>query len=815
MAEILTASGMRETSGPRIGSPDRPGSPMEWLRKLGRFVRRPPPIYLVFLLVVVAAIAAVEAAYLTAPVPPGTDSGHWITTAYSYIGWSHPSDFTVQAGLYPPVTFLLVGAVVLGTGSPTTAGFVMGALLLLLYGLTSIHLARRFLKSEPAQLLFVGLAVLNGTTLQMLFWGGYPNFLAFSILNETMVFLLAFVRTRGTWEGIAFWSLAALLYLTHDLSFAILAAGATLGLFLILLSDWSTWRLVRTRGMIAGVLLFLAAVGAYLGITSALGITHPGYLFTNPATYVVDPIGLLFRPFYFAPAFFPRGGRGYYSSAVALDILILPALTILVGAAAAVLLRPGWVPRRLLLVTGWLSATLLLPAAGFLAHIDTDFTRFAFFLPLPVALGACLFAEVGLTRLRQHRARAAASGRSSPHPVPPPLDRPARLATWLAVGIALLALYAAITVPTVGQNETENTTPAHDAGFLQAMSWFNHHGPPGAVLTDTSDSQRWVEAMTARNAFASTSTWLHFYTQQIVDNDLTYWALNGDYVTTDNLGSFAFSGPNATSLDAFPQYVVYVEGIPYPVLRLSMASLTVMVQSPNGTFSNSSSASWGEPSFTVTPATPTGAIPTPSALRIAASFTTPSFWFNVSAAMDGGGPGPAGDGLLNLTVTPAPGDRIVEVTFALRSPVLSTLGGTGNFQGFRFSGRNVFTATEAGAEGSLPSFNVVDVTGVLSQTPDPARSFTSPRTVATSMILSFDAAGGPFSVTIGLNTTGLSNPAVSLPPYLSSQGFLLTNQVRYLLAQNTTAEAPSVALFEQEFGYSLVYGNSQWEVLEA
>lgn len=812
MDGILKTGGVGETSGGALAPRERPSSPEAWLRNLFAFVRRPPPIYVAFLLVVVAAITVVEAAYLTAPMPPGTDSGHWITTSYAYIGRAHPSDFTDQAGLYPPVTFLLVGTVVLAVGSPTTAGFALGGLLLLIYGLTTIHLARRYLGSREGQLLFVGLAVLNGTTLQMLFWGGYPNFLAFSILNEAMIFLLAFVRTRGTWEGVAFWSLAALLYLTHDLSFAIFLAAGSLTLVLLLLTDPGIWRLLRSRGMLLGVALFAIVVASYLGITDALGIAHPGYLFTNPATYVVDPIGLLFRPFYFAPAFWPKGGRVYLSGAATLALLIVPALALLAVVAGSAWARRGSVPRRAQIVSGWFAATLLVPAAGYLAHVDTDYTRFAYFLPLPTALGACLLAEVAIARGRERAARSTSAPGGTTPLGPPPLTRPTRLAVWGVVGVALLALFAAVTVPTVGQNEGQNTSPAHQADFVAAMNWLNQHGRPGAVITDTSDAQRWLEAMTARNGYASTSSWLHFYTEQILDNDLTYWALNGEYVTTDNLGAFAFSGANATLLDASPQYAEYVEGIPFPLLRLSMASLAVTSATGNASASTTTSAQWGPPVFALWHAPVPGS---PADLRsyVSALYTTPVFQVNVTAFLDGTGGLAPGDGAINVTAVPSNGTRLTQVTFDLRSPVASVLGGTGNFLGFHYAGGRSFSASESGAEGSLPGSKVVSATGSLSVTPDPTRSFATPRAVPTTLVLSFDPGPGRFSVQIQLEASGLSNPAVTLPPLLSSPSFLAANQVHYLLAQNVSLEAPSVALFEQEFGYSVVFENAEWEVL--
>src|SRR4029077_15289020 len=99
------------------------------------------------------------------------------------------------------------------------------------------------------------------------FWGGYPNFLAFAVFNEAMVFLLAFVRSRGTTEGVAFWALAGVLYLTHNLTFVVFAIAAALGVAFLLLEDRDRWRWFTTRGSLVGVGVFAALAGAYQGIT--------------------------------------------------------------------------------------------------------------------------------------------------------------------------------------------------------------------------------------------------------------------------------------------------------------------------------------------------------------------------------------------------------------------------------------------------------------------------------------------------------------------------------------------------------------------
>ena len=65
-----------------------------------------------------------------------------------------------------------------------------------------------------------------------------------------------------------------------------------------------------------------------------------------------------------------------------------------------------------------------------------------------------------------------------------------------------------------------------------------------------------------------------------------------------------------------------------------------------------------------------------------------------------------------------------------------------------------------------------------------------------------------------MSSPGLSNPAISLPPFLDTQSFLGAHDIRYLAVQNLTTDLPTIGLFESEFAFTLGYQNAEWVILQ-
>ena len=219
------------------------------------------------------------------------------------------------------------------------------------------------------------------------------------------------------------------------------------------------------------------------------------------------------------------------------------------------------------------------PVLGYLVRIDTDYTRFAYFFGLPVALLLSLFAEAIIGPRPPVPGTPALIPRAARKGTYLALKRPASRELWTLGGVVIVLLLVAtnVTIPVAIANEQTNAGTTHDGSFLDMTRWLSANPQPGSVLT-TQGAVRWVEALTDRGAFDVGPTWLLFEPWQIVNAEESYWALNAQYALTNNLQVFSFSGFNASvpsGLAGSPTYGAYIEGIQFPLLRLVPTSAFV------------------------------------------------------------------------------------------------------------------------------------------------------------------------------------------------------------------------------------------------
>jgi hypothetical protein len=768
------------------------------------------------LLIVAAAVALLYWGYSQAALPPGGDPGHWIATAQEFVGLPHVTgDFTLQPGLYPPLTFPLLGAVLWITGGPVAAGFVFGGLLLVVYGLSCIHLARRYLGQGSLQVLFVGLAVLNGTTLQILFWGGYPNFLALIFFNEALVFLLSFSRTRSSRDALLLYGMISLAYLTHDLTFDILIATMIIAGVFLLIQDRRWLKLFVSWPNAYGVALLAGTIAAYTGITDLLGIPHPGYLFTNPAAYVLQNLGELFRVMGYAPLWLPFGAPVVLNSTVMLAILLGVAAAVVVLMVVVRSLRPGWVSPRLTLALAALTAALVLPAAGWLLHIDTDYPRFAFFfaVPLGLTLTICLERFLRPWTNRIPFVPPAVTGTTVPTPEIPSLPaagwsldrRPSWWAINVGVAVVLILLCVEVSVPTVSTSEQQYAEPIHDANFIQALDWLRSNGTAGAVLADTGDTQRWVEAMTQRNALAPGLTYLDFYSAQVLGDEQSYFAQNTHYVISNNQVALSMTGYSNNSLNGTPQFSVFDEGVIIPILRVNASSIVVNV---TDTLTRA-------PSFVV--AYNNTWLPTPVVFQAVPSptltfgFRTPYFWLNETAQV---GTGDAA--VISVGVTATSGYKVDILRFDLTQPQPNPLAHWNSGSATRDS--ELISWTTGPIPGLSGATSPIRTSVVLSQQPSvSSRPIAGPpgsNPVGFHLAFSTGATdSASYNVSLQIQAPGTSNPATTFPTYFDTQAFLEENDIHFFMLQNVTGNGRIVAYYESEFGFEVGITNPTWTVL--
>ncbi|MCI4345930.1 MAG: hypothetical protein L3K07_04175 [Thermoplasmata archaeon] len=704
-----------------------------------------------------------------------------------------------SAYIYPPLVFPLLGGLLLLFGSPVSTGFVAGGLILFLFGISIAYLAFKFLRFGPLQVGFVGACVFSGTLLYMLFWGAYPNFFAFVFLNLLFVVLLAFYRFGLPRDGFLLGGVLALLYLAHSLTFAIGLATVAATAFLLLLLDGPKflWGRLMNRGLWVGAALLAGVVAAYSLSLRVTNVTPPNYLGANPAALTIDNIGQLFVPLSTGPAFLPPGSAVYLSPTAMIALLVGCGGLLVVALVLARRLRPSWTDARFTVAGGAVLAALLVPAGGALAHVGTDYPRFLYFLPVPTTLLVVLTLDKLVERWSGAPSLASEPARGTPVRWSVEPSRAGVAAGYFAVAAVLVLLVANVSIPAALTGERVDSGTTHSADFLGAAQWLAQSPTPGSVLT-LQGAARWVQALSHRGTFDIGPTWLDFEPWQIVNSQAAYWALNSQYAATDGSAILSYTPTNTTLLNQAPMYSVYVDGITFPISRLLPGALSVSVVDVNGSRTVSGST-WGPGTLSVDPVTGAGSI----------VYTTPWFVTTVAGAL-----GPGGGAWINLSVAAAPGESLSGMSVALASPPagVSLLHAP--------SAENIsvtpsgFVWSSTGSLGQLPNPATILTTGRFS--PAPSSSSVSLFPVNETLTSRFAAASGAqtLNVSLLLTTPGTGDPGVSLPRVLDTSRFLVEHDIHFLLLSAGAPYAPNIEFFQTVFGYTTVYQNPSWQVLE-
>jgi hypothetical protein len=769
-----------------------PADPWERLPPTGR----PATAYIgAALLLIILAVITLELAYTTAPMPPGVDPGDWLQRSYAYVGLSHPPQLAIGSPyLYPPVIFPPLGFLVLVSGSPENAGMIFGGTLLAAFGLSSLLLARRALATGPFQVAFVGLSVLNGTTVAMLFWGGYPNFAGFVTFDLAIFFLISFLQTERAWDAVGLWGFTALTYLTHSLTFDLLIGTiGAVGLVLLLSGRFKlAW--ARNRGHWIGGSLLVGTVVGYTVVDRLLKIPQPDYYSANPSAYLIDNLGELFIPLGSSPTIWPSGNSVY------LGVDVVFAL-IAAGGVAALLIpiilerwRPGVVGAGGVAACAWSAAVLIAPAGGWVFHVDTDYTRFVYFLPQPLALAAIVALErfSGERRASEVEDPGTAELSSKTRVRLPAGTRRVLFPGLVTLGLVLLMVN--VTIPVIQASEHSNTGTAHDTSFLSAMQYLNQNPTNGSVLT-TQGAARWVEALTDRGAYDIGPTWLLFEDWQVNGAEEAYWALNSFGAVTNNVAVFSYSNPANDLISQSPMYSVYDLGVEVPTLRALPGGSVVDLGSGNLSFT-----ALGVPQLTLS------AAPAPSGTLAYASSAV-----NVTET---GTLGSGGSGWLNYSFTPAPGQTVTgaQLSFAPPDNDVTTLHTgsppaiVGTDTGFSWSLSDTL--------GQLPTAVNLTTDGTFS--PVPSTSTLDSNNSLGSVGFSFQNPdpAAPFEISLHLATGQTSNPAARLPAVLWTSDFLSSYDIHFLLVPANNHYAETLSFFESSYRYRISYQNAEWTILQ-
>jgi hypothetical protein len=781
------------------------------------------PIWLGQFALCLLAVVIAQTEFLRAAVPPGVDPAHWLASSYAWVGLPYPD--VASAGspyAYAPLVFPLLGLTYRLMDNPLSADFLFSDLLLLFFGLSTLHLARVLLNRRPIlQPVFLAAVLFSPLIVQMEFWGAYPNLLGFIFLNESLAFLVLYLRSLRPIHALGLWVNASLLYLAHNLTFVVFGALVLLVVLLMALLRRRPWipllRMANVLGM--GLLLITAAV--LQAVYFHFGISLPSYFTGNPAAYTIDNLGEFWEPF----------GLPATDPWTAFAILTATGASVFVLVLIVHRLRPRALDRAWIVAVSWLMASLWVPAFGWAAHVDTDYTRFAYFVPAPLALSAALLAERLLEGLELRVARPLPKARARTAPVagrptswpalPPPPPRPpsrwrrrpsvgaVRLIAVEAVVATVALIVIGIGLPAANQQETYATDSAHRAPFLTAMAFLKNDPVPGSVL-GTQSTMRWIQALTVRGAYDYGPTWLDFFPWQIQNSFSAYWAQNAYNVSSNNRVALAYSGFSTVTMAQDPEYAAYVDGVIFPTIRLLTSQMWLSLTTHGVTNTVPLNVLGPGQLF---PAPPNGSLASGYSYRSsgfvvdvrgALAPTAPVAWINLTFVPTGSSPAVLHSFTLGLSSAAA-------TSSLSHSPQVSAIVPVPGVPG-------AFQWDVTGPLGQLPSPYRLATYGYFSPAPIPnsvavnASPSASPHLLATFANPN-PSAGARWSLSLRLTTPQATNPAIVVPTWFSSAAWMAANHVRFLVVPNLYGYLAEVQYFEATYSWRLVFSNSAWFIL--
>jgi hypothetical protein len=476
-----------------------------------------------------------------------------------------------------PLTFPLLGLTVRLTGNPVSGVLAFVAILELLVGISAYPLARAALSDRSLAYAFEGLVLLEPGFMRLLFFGAYPYLPGVACLGLAIGFAARFVRTGRSNLLVPFWGAAAATVLAHSLSALTLGIWLALFALALLVARRFPRAVLASRPGQVGLLLFGSVVGSYYLAGQALGLEHPSY--AAPVSGSSPDVARVIRPFGVTALPHAVGIPFVLTSESAFAILLGSLAAVVSGTLALVAMRgPKRFPVGLAAAALWGAASAAIGAAGYALGLETDYTRLAFGLYPPLLFGAVLLADRALSLVRDGRSRG---GRSAPSPrVPRASSRrcsPLSVGATLATATALLLVGTCATYPAFVAYESQYTASAHDADFVQAVRALERSGVAGGVLTDSVQDEKWILALTARDAYVEYHRGEFEATPTEVQREqLAYYALTSSYAATDGRLVARVPGLAPNDFAGAPVLGLYVEGVPEDLFAVNPNDLTVV-----------------------------------------------------------------------------------------------------------------------------------------------------------------------------------------------------------------------------------------------
>jgi hypothetical protein len=503
----------------------------------------------------ISALAShfVLAVQLPYPHPSGGDGGQWLGIAHAYLGTGVSSIAPLN---YPPVFFLMLSALWIGTGNPVAALHASIAIIAFLLPFSAFASYVLITRDRRGALLFCALVAFCFPFFEMLDWGAYPSLLSFVFFLPALAFMVrSSLPGAARREPLLLGLFAALTVLTHPLTALLFGVGAVCYFVLLQASQPSKpWfvSLLKHALPLFGIFVapyYLARV-ALSGSSASSGGVVPGYLLSIPA--------YRFDPFFFPLV--PWTWRNWFPftsdfAALLIAVVSLLALYPLGAVVRARSLPPGVfrilrplgrerAMRSVLLFQVTLLPALLIPLAMWKSNVYTDYSRFSFFACFPTAalaaaLGSRLLDPGALrgalewiaARSRRLAALVARASTADPEKTSNlsrlSRIRPLRLAPlgalWI-VATLLLSSYAAFSIDYHAKTAAYYSL-YNEPADVALTRWAGSNTPPQElfVLAPGFDNDFWFEGLSGRRAIGYTWDHLVYYeSQAILNRDLIH-----------------------------------------------------------------------------------------------------------------------------------------------------------------------------------------------------------------------------------------------------------------------------------------------------
>jgi hypothetical protein len=769
----------------------------------------PERTYLLVAVVLGAILAGLlEFVIAAAPIPPGTDGGQWSATALSFVGLPYPSQIVPLQ--YQPALFPLLGLFIrVGGGSLAGLRILVGVLIFLLV-VSTYFVAQAVLRSPRWAILVAAFVVLSPTIVRMFFGGLYPNLLGFVFMNLSVAFFIRMLRTPRRIEGLYFWLATTGAVLSEPLV-------ALLTLLILVFLSVATILLRRFPNALwrhgpawVGIGAFAAGAGGYYIGTDLAGVVHPSYVTASPFASVLTNPSTMFRTLT-SPYF------GKYLIPTILAVGILGVVTVGILAAFVVfwILKPARLTPPVLVVSAWTLAVTGTALAGWARGVVTVYGRFGVFFVFPIVLAVAAYLVPASTRyfstldqVEELEVAAQGAGLAS-SPVGNGVRRsrrgPATRNALFAVAVVAVVLFASlVTVPVMFRDEAQFTGKTHDAQLVTAMESIRHYGAPGGIFVTISGAGKWPRGVIARNTFSpidpATLGSNSFLPSQLIQKELTYYALTSEYAITTGTVSATFLLGNATPLHPSPCYAPLYYGHPIPIFCLPQTKLLV-------TFVGNKTV----PAYTAAESPPLVTLPSGPGAPLSLAFVRPNVTVYVNTS------GVYGQSEIDVSVT------------AVATGTTGLLSVSGQVQ---TANHITATATTTQVPGQFLWTDLRNPTVATYGEVTPSTSLRAVITgnrslgTVTSAVMAANSAapGGARSLTFSflLLTPGAENIVKGLPSFISSVDVVQQLQVRYVLLttpgtrgllDSGLSPQTEMVYLESLYGASVLSIEAPWQVM--